>query len=126
MTKLMKELNIETYKQFTHGKKVLESNGEITVFTTPLPCTSMLSLLDMKLYMKRVDKDVVKLNTMYPYENKELAQYLESQTLKDYLYSKSFTPTVRAIFTSNMRTVYGFELEQSWTFYTLNYLKFSI
>ena len=113
VTKLMKEFNIETYKQFTDGKKVLESNGKVSVFSAAVPYDSKLSWLDMLLYMKRVDKDVVKLNTMYPYADPVLAKRLESQTFKEYLYSKSFTSTVRGIFTSNMRTVFGFELEQS-------------
>jgi hypothetical protein len=66
----------------------------------------------MLLYMYRVDKDVVEINTIYPYANARLAKRLEAQNLKDYLYSKSFTPTVRSIFTSNMRTIYGLELDQ--------------
>ena len=118
----MKELNIETYKQFTDGNKVLESNGKITVFNSPFPYSTVFSWLDMMMYMKRVDKDIHQLNTINPYENAELAQRLESQTFKDYLYSKAFTSTVRGIIRSNMSTVFGFELEQG-IYKVLKYLE---
>jgi monoamine oxidase len=112
VTKLMKELNIETYKQFTTGNKVLESCGKRTVFNSAYPYTSFLSWLDMRLYMKRVDMDVVRLNTLHPYADKELAERLEAQTFKDYLFSKAYTPTVRSVIRSNMSSCFGFELEQ--------------
>jgi hypothetical protein len=112
VTKLIKELNIETYKQYTDGNKVLESNGKITVFNTAFPYSTVFSYLDMMMYMKRVDKDIHQLNTIYPYENAELAQRLESQTLQEYLYSKAFTPTVRSIIRSNMSTAFGHDASQ--------------
>ena len=112
VTKLLRDFNIETYKQFTTGNKVLESNGKRTVFNSAYPYDSWYSWLDMRLYMKRVDKDVVRLNTIHPYADPELAQRLESQTFKDYLFSKAYTSTVRGIIRSNMSTVFGFELDQ--------------
>jgi monoamine oxidase len=112
VTKLMRELNIETFKQFTTGNKVLESNGKRTVFNSAYPYDSWYSWLDMRLYMKRVDKDVKRLNTIHPYADAELAERLESQTFKDYLFSKAYTSTVRGVIRSNMSTVFGFELDQ--------------
>ena len=108
----MNDLNIETYRQFDDGNKLLEANGKISVYNSSVPCSSFLSWIDMQLYMKRVDKHVVKTSTVDPYENKALADHLDSMNLKDYLFSKSMTPTVRSIFTSNMRTIFGLELSQ--------------
>lgn len=123
MTKLLKELGLETYQQYNDGNKLLESNGKITMFNSAFPYTSIFSWLDMWMYMKRVDKDMHKINIMYPYEDAKFAQQLESQTLKEYLYSKAFTPTVRAIIRSNMSTCFGFELEQINALFGLMFLK---
>ena len=112
MTQLLKELNIETYRQYDEGNKLLEANGKISVYDSSVPCSSFLSWADMQLYMKRVDQHVTKLSAVDPYENKSLAESLDTKNLKDYLYSKSMTPTVRSIFTSNMRTIFGLELSQ--------------
>ena len=112
ITKLLNELNIETYRQYDTGNKLLEANGQISVYNSSVPCSSFLSWFDMQLYMKRVDRHVSKLSIFDPYENKSLASELDALTLKEYLYSKSFTPTVRSIFNSNMRTIYGLELSQ--------------
>lgn len=79
----------------------------------------------MQLYMKRVGGWVSKLSTNDPYENGDIANKLDSQNLKDYLYSKSFTPTVRSIFNSNMRTIYGLELNQVNALFGLMYVKSS-
>lgn len=123
VTKLMNELGIETYRQYDDGKKLLESNGKISIYNSSVPCSSIFSWIDMMLYMRRVNKHVVQLNPIYPYENYNLAKYLESKNLKDYLYSKSFTSTVRSIFTSNMRTIYGLELDQVNALFGLLYIK---
>lgn len=77
----------------------------------------------MQLYMKRADKYITKLDTIYPYADPKLAEYLESKNAKDFLYSKILTPTTRSIITSNMRTVFGLELEQLNALFALNYIK---
>ena len=123
VTRLLNELEIETYRQYDDGKKMLLSNNQISVYNTSVPCSSFFSWLDMQAYMKRVDRYVKKLSTIDPFENKKLAEKLDKQNLKDYLFSKSVTPTVRSIFTSNMRTIFGLELEQVNNLFGLMYFK---
>ena len=123
VTRLLNELNIETYRQYDEGKKLLLSNTNISVYNTSVPCSSLLSWIDMQSYMKRVDRYLTQISTVDPYENRQLANKLDKQTLKDYLYSKSVTSTVRSIFTSNMRTIFGLELEQVNNLFALMYLK---
>jgi monoamine oxidase len=123
ITRLINELGMETYKQFDDGKKLLESNGKMSIYNTSVPCSSMLSWLDMNAYMKRVDKYVTQLSALYPFSNRNLASYLDMCNLKTFLYSKSMTPTVRSIFNSNMRTIYGLEISQVNALYGLMYVK---
>lgn len=76
----------------------------------------------MLSYMKRVNKHLVQISPAHPFANK-IAKFLDTTTLKDYLFSKSVTPTVRSIFTSNMRTIFGLELSQVNALFGLMYLK---
>jgi monoamine oxidase len=121
--KLINELNIETYRQYDDGKKLLEANGKVSVYNSSVPCSSFFSWIDMLLYMKRVNKHVKIVDPIYPYNDPDLAKELDSKTLKDYLFSKSLTSTVRSIFTSNMRTIHALELNQVNALFGLMYIK---
>jgi monoamine oxidase len=125
--KLMNELNIETYRQYDDGKKLLEANGQVSIYNSSVPCSSFFSWIDMLLYMKRVNKHVKIVDPVYPYNDPDLAKELDSKTLKDYLFSKSLTSTVRSIFTSNMRTIHALELNQVNALFPLHWpVKFII
>lgn len=123
VNRLMKELGIETYRQYDEGKKLLESNGKISVYNSSVPCSSFLSWIDMQLYMKRVDRYVTALDPMHPTADSTMARLLDKTNARDFLYSKMFTKTVRSIVTSNMRTIYGLELEQVNALFGLAYIK---
>ncbi|CAF1040430.1 unnamed protein product [Brachionus calyciflorus] len=123
VTRLMKELNIQTYRQFDDGLKLLEANGNISIYNSSVPCSSLWSWIDMQLYMWRTNRDLKKISTIHPFSDRKLANTLDLSNAKDYFYSKSVTPTVRSIFTSNMRTIYGLELEQVNALFGLMYLK---
>jgi monoamine oxidase len=73
--------------------------------------------------MKRVNKYLKKISTLNPYEDKKLADHLDSSNLKSFLMSKSNTATVRSIFNSNMRTIYGLEISQVNNLFGLMYVK---
>lgn len=102
---------------------MLVSNGVLTSYNTSVPCSSFLSWIDMLLYMKRVNKYLKQISTFNPFEDKKLAKYLDSTNLKTFLNSKSMTPTVRSIFNSNMRTIYGLEIDQVNNLFGLMYVK---
>jgi monoamine oxidase len=73
--------------------------------------------------MMRVNRYLNKISTLDPYADSKLAEYLESMNFKKFLFSKTFTPTVRSIITSNMRTIYALELDQINALFGLVYLK---
>lgn len=125
VTSLLEELNIETYRQYDDGRKMLLSNGQISSYNSSVPCSSFLSWLDMLLYMVRVNKYLKKISTVDPYENKKLADDMDKTSLKSFLNSKSMTSTTRAIFNSNMRTIYGLEINQVNNLFGLMYVKSS-
>ncbi|RNA10385.1 putative flavin-containing monoamine oxidase A [Brachionus plicatilis] len=123
VTKLMTELGIKTYRQFDDGLKLLEANGKISSYNSNVPCSSLWSWIDMQLYMWRVNKDLKKISTIDPFSDKQLASFLDKKSAKEYLYSKSMSATVRSIFTSNMRTIYGLELDQVNALFGMMYVK---
>lgn len=123
VTKLMNELGIKTYRQFDDGQKLLEANGKISLYNSSVPCSSLWSWIDMQLYMWRVNRDLKKISTIHPFSERKLASYLDKISAKEYLYSKSMSATVKSIFTSNMRTIYGLELDQINALFGMMYLK---
>ena len=56
MTKLLKELNIETYRQFDTGRKVLETKGKVVFYNSTIPNISILSLFDLQLIILELDR----------------------------------------------------------------------
>jgi monoamine oxidase len=124
ITRLLKELNISTYKQFDTGKKRLEINGKLNSYNSSVLCTSWLSWLDMQFYHYRVDRYIKRINSLDPYStNRSIARYLESLNFKSFLHSKAFTSTVRSVISANMRSIYAFELDQINTLFGLLFLK---
>ncbi len=67
VTNLLNELNIETYRQFDDGRKMLLTNSVLTSYNSSVPCSSFLSWFDMLAYMKRVNKYLKKISTVNPY-----------------------------------------------------------
>jgi hypothetical protein len=43
ISNLLTELNIETYKQFDSGKKIMETKGKLTNYSTTIPNVSIFS-----------------------------------------------------------------------------------
>ena len=122
--RVLSELNLETFKQFEDGNKMLETNGEISWYDSSVPCSSWLSWIDMQLYNWRVNRYLARISTLDPYAaDSRLAAELESVNFKEFLLSKMFTPTVRSTVISNTRTVFAMELDQINTLFGLMFIK---
>ena len=78
----MKELNIETYKQFDSGKKILETKGKLTNYSSTLPNVSVFSLLDLQLMLTKINSNAARVSPLHPFENYELAKRLDSLNLE--------------------------------------------
>jgi monoamine oxidase len=123
ITKLLEELNIETYDQFVEGKKVLEVKKKTVSYNSSIPKISIFGLLDLHMILSKVNSYADKVNTLHPFENLKLAQQLDSSNLDTFLFTNYFTSVSRAIVQSAIRTVFGAEVNQINTLFGLTYVK---
>ena len=123
VTKLINELNIETYTQFDTGRKLLEYNGQIVKYDSSIPNISLPSLVEIYLKLNKINSTAAKVNTMNPFENLKLADQLDSTNLDQFLSKHSYSSAVKSILTAAVRVVYGLELNQINTLFGLMYIK---
>jgi monoamine oxidase len=123
VTALLKDLNIETYKQFADGKKVLELNGKQSTYSSNIPKISPLGLIDLKWIMTKFNIGAKRISTLYPFENIHLANHLDSINLEQYLYTNSLSTKARSIMECAIKTIYGLESTQLNSLFALMYGK---
>lgn len=123
VTKILKDLNIETYKQFADGKKVLEINGKQSTYNSNIPKISPLALIDFKWIMTKFNIGAKRISTLYPFENIHLANHLDSINLEQYLYTNSLSTKARSIMEGAIKTIYGLESTQLNSLFALMYGK---
>lgn len=126
VTKVLDELNIPTYKQYTEGKKVFELNGKVTYQgkDSSSSSQSLLNAMDMKNYVNTLNEINDRIDVAQPFAaNDQQIQSLDHKNFKDYLESIAYTPAVRALAVSNIRGIVGLETDQVNGLYGLTYVK---
>lgn len=123
VTRILKELNIDTYPQFIEGKKILESNGKISNYNSNIPSVSLLSLLDLQMGTMKVSSNAKKLSTIDPFENSEFSNRLDSTNFEQFLLNRQFSSVSRSVIDPAIRTIYGLELNQINTLFGLMYIQ---
>ena len=123
ITQIIKDLKLETYKQYDEGTKVLETNGDIIKYNSKIPRISLLGLIDLQSTIWKINRNSNKINTVEPFENNSRARSFDSLNLKQFLYQNSFTSSSRSILDAAIRTVYGLEPNQINTLFGLMYVK---
>ncbi|CAF0707348.1 unnamed protein product [Brachionus calyciflorus] len=123
ISKLLKDLNIETYNQYVNGRKVLETNGKIVTYNSSMPNVSILSLLDLQMGSMKISSNAKKISTIFPFENIELASRLDKGSFDEFLLSTSFSSKSRSLLNPTVRTIFGVEPSQINGLFGLMYIK---
>ena len=123
ITKLLKDLKIETYRQHKTGKKVLEVNNKLITYNSSIPSVSLSSLIDLKWIVTKFNIGSRRLNPIFPFQNLLLAHHLDSVNFDQYLYSNSLSSTSRAIMEAGIKSIYGCESNQLNALYALTNAK---
>lgn len=113
ITRILKELNLESYVQFDTGKKILETGGKVVSYASSIPNVSVFSLVDLQFMLNKVNGTSKKVPAIRPFQNIQLASKLDSMTLEQWIFASSFSSTSRAIVESACRTIYGLEMSQT-------------
>jgi monoamine oxidase len=123
VTRMLEKLHIQTYKQHTNGKKILEIDQKVSTYDKSIPNISWLSLLDLNWLLTKFDMGAKRLNTIYPFENIHLATHMDSINLEQYMFSNSLSHTAQSIAECAIKTIYGFESNQLNALFALMYGK---
>jgi hypothetical protein len=105
----LKRFNVNSYKQFDTGKKILESNKRLIHYTDNNLNISTLSKIDLNTIKTKFNIASDRINTTYPFENYNLATHLDEISLSQYLYSNSISTNAKIIIENAVRSIYGLE-----------------
>ncbi|KAI5099495.1 putative flavin-containing monoamine oxidase A isoform X2, partial [Silurus meridionalis] len=120
---LIQELGLEVYPQFTEGKKVHQiggANAKISTYTSSIPSFSPLVLLDLMLFLWRVERLCKSVCVKNPMETPDAVQ-LDSMTLQSYIEKHIWTTQLTEVLELCTRSVFGMEPSQMSFLYFLMY-----
>jgi monoamine oxidase len=118
---LLKELDIETYKQYTQGKHLLDINGRQTQFTGSIPKIGPAALLDLQRVIWKVDRLARSVNANETHISEKLA-VLDNITVAGWMQRHVFSKTSRAVLTAAVNAVFAAEPEEMSFLFFLQYV----
>ena len=123
VSSLLKEFNIQTYKQHDEGISILESNGKMNKYKTKIPNISISSLIDLQLMMMKVNRLCNKTSTLDPFLKMEYARSLDKTNIEEIMCKSAYTKIAKGIFSAAIRAIYGLEPSQINALFGLMYIK---
>ncbi len=118
---LCRDLGVDTFPTFHAGKKVLDSKGKISTYKSSIPSLGPLSLLEMELTLRRVDKLVQSVPVLDP-RKAPRAEELDGATVEDWK-QRIHSRAVRGCVDAAVRTVFGTEPRDLSLLWFLAYLR---
>ncbi|KAK7896639.1 hypothetical protein WMY93_021964 [Mugilogobius chulae] len=120
---LIEELGLETYPQFSKGKKVHHMGGpkaKVRSYTTSIPALSPLVLLDFSLFLFKTDRLCATVNVQDPTLTPNAVE-LDSMTLHSYIQQQAWTQEFKEELELCSRSVFGAEPAQMSLLFFLMY-----
>ncbi|XP_005097724.1 probable flavin-containing monoamine oxidase A [Aplysia californica] len=123
VTKLLKELQLKTYPQYIAGKKLMQlGQGKVHSYTSTIPRLSILELLDLYLFMSKIEYYQKQLLVEDPYSHPKAVQW-DAMSAAAFLDRTLYTSAARGTVAAAMRCVLGCELSQVSFLYYLLYIR---
>ncbi|CAF0983015.1 unnamed protein product [Didymodactylos carnosus] len=119
VTQLLKELGLETYKQYHKGKSIVEINTCVQSYSLPLPFVSLLSFLETIYSIFKLEYYVSKVPMWNPMDKHD-ARKLDTLTLKC-LMKPLINNIAYPLMSAATRTIFGAEPEQINALFALTY-----
>lgn len=120
---LIQELGLETYSQYTTGKKVHHVGGpdaKVKTYSDSLPSLSLFQILDFSLLIWKIDRLCATVCTQDPSRTPNAAE-LDSMTLHSYLEQQAWTEELKGEMGMCIRSVFGIEPAQMSFLFFLMY-----
>ncbi len=119
---LANELEVKTFPTYNSGKNILALNKKLKHYKGLIPKIDFLSLMDLDLTIKKLEREAKKINLQKPWESKNAAK-LDSRTLANFLDSNVWFSKARKILDAGLETVLAVHPSEISLLHTLFYIK---
>ncbi|XP_069102644.1 probable flavin-containing monoamine oxidase A isoform X1 [Argopecten irradians] len=117
---LLQELGLETYPQFTTGTKFMQvESAKVKTYTSDIPSLSVLALVDLQLFIMKVERLQKEIDHMDPY-NCSRGDEWDSKSLETFLKESLWTRGAYETIAAAIRTTVTMEPAQMSTLYFLS------
>ncbi|MDD9893342.1 MAG: FAD-dependent oxidoreductase, partial [Gammaproteobacteria bacterium] len=118
---LLKELGIETYKQFNEGAHLLEIGGQLKQFKGSIPKIGPAALLDLQRCIWKVERTAAQMKANGGVAAISNAQY-DNITLAGWLYKNTFSKSTYSLLKAAVHAVFAAEPEELSFLFFLQYV----
>lgn len=122
MYELCKEFGLEPFPTYDQGKNVLDLAGKIRTYTGLIPKMDPISLINLDLILRKLDRLAQKIDINSPWSNRQAAIF-DSISLDAFLRKNSKTKSCRAVIRVACETVFACELNEISLLHALFYIK---
>ena len=119
---LIDELGLETFPTYSEGKNVFERSGKAKTYTGTIPKLNPISLAEVGLALKRLEKMAAKVDVEQPWTQTELARW-DSETFATWMRRNAKTPAARDLLRLAIQAVWAAEPEDVSLLHALFYVK---
>lgn len=119
---LARELGVETYAQYTQGKRTMDVGGRVSTYSGTIPRLSPLKLIELQLAMSRMARLFSRVDAADPMRSRD-ARSLDAVSLDHTMRSWLKAEDSRQLFSAVIRVVFGAEPHDLSTLYFAQYVK---
>lgn len=122
LSRLADDLQIETYAQYTQGKRVMFVDDQVRTYSGTIPKLAPWKLIELQLAMSRVNRLTKRIDPAHPMRSKDAAA-LDAVSLEHTAHEWLRTKNSRDLFAAAARVVFGAEPHEISTQWFLTYAK---
>lgn len=121
MYRLVRELGIETFATFHHGKKIIDADGELKTYTGSIPWLGPLSTLQLGAGLAWIERQRKRVPKDTPWQAPKAAKW-DEQSAGALLRRLRPTPVTLAAINGALRTVFGADPGEVSMLHLLHYI----
>ena len=122
LASLARELGVDTYPQYTQGRRTMDVGGRVSTYAGTIPRLSPLKLIEMQLAMTRMGRLFARVDPSDPMRTTDAAA-LDAVSLDHTMRSWLKSDDTRRLFTAVVRVVFGAEPHDLSTLFFAEYVK---
>lgn len=122
MAKLVGELGLHTFPQFSDGKKVLSLGGTLTTYKTSIPSISLIGAVDLGITIQRIESLVKEVPLEDPLSFAKAHEW-DSMTVESWKRKNVKTRGAKALIDTAVRAVFAAEPSELSLLFFLYYLR---